>query len=101
MKFVSEIRVLLRARHDAARSSGTRSGPAVVPNLWVGGSDEYWQLNHAVFCRLIEVGDCVERGDAEAARTAMAMAAAIEEELRSGDDKSSVSDRSDAGRMDH
>jgi hypothetical protein len=50
---------------------------------------------------LVEVGDCVERGDAEAARKAMAMAAAIEKELRSGDDKSSVSDRSDAGRMDH
>ena len=100
MKVGSAIGVLLRAIGHAGPSSRRRSR-AAVGEAWSVAGNGYPQLHRAVFCHLLEVGDSVERGDQEAARKAMAMAAAIEGELWSGEGREPrLSDRTDDGSLD-
>jgi hypothetical protein len=101
MNLVSAIRLVLRAQRGARPCSRARPQSDVGPSPWPGASGEYPQLYGAVFCRLLEVGDAVEQGDVEAARRAMAIAAAIEGELWCGNTaQTSVPDLSDEGSGD-
>ena len=78
------IRARLRAERAGGQSSCGRIWESVPAAFPVTDPETFTDLHRAVFCRLVEVGDCLERGDEEAARKAMAMAAEIEAELWSG-----------------
>jgi hypothetical protein len=101
MNLVSSMRVFLRARGHTQSFSREPLRRAVGSTLLVRESDTYPQLHWAVFSRLLEMADSVERGDAEAARKALAMAVAIQAEMLSvGGDKPSVSESPDPERVE-